>query len=113
MSDCLFCRIISGEIPGKKVYEDEEALAIYDIAPAAPVHILVMPKVHLTSIGEASDEQLAIIGRLHGIMRDLAVKLGLKDGYRIVNNCGEQGGQTVPHLHFHLLGGRSLKWPPG
>ncbi len=113
MSECIFCMIASGEIPGKKVYEDEEALAIYDINPAAPVHILVMPKTHITSIREASNEQLALIGRLHGIMRDLAKQFGLNEGFRIVNNCGEQGGQTVPHLHFHLLGGRSLIWPPG
>ena len=113
MSDCLFCRIIRGEIPGKKVYEDDEALAIYDIAPAAPVHILVMPKAHIVSIVDADNEQLALISRLHGIMRDLAVQHGISEGFRIVNNCGEQGGQAVPHLHFHLLGGRSLNWPPG
>ena len=113
VSECLFCMIANGEIPSKKVYEDEEVLAIYDIEPAAPVHVLVMPKTHITGMNEVKDEQLALIGRLHGIMRDLAIKLGISEGYRIVNNYGEKGGQSVPHLHFHLLGGRNLLWPPG
>ena len=113
MSDCLFCKIVNKDIPSKKVYEDEGILAFYDIAPAAPVHILVLPKEHIASLAEATDEQLALIGRIHGVMRDLAVELGLQEGYRVVNNCGDAGGQTIPHLHFHLLGGRNLSWPPG
>jgi histidine triad (HIT) family protein len=113
VSECLFCMIVGGKIPSKKVYEDEEVLAIYDVAPAAPVHILVMPKKHIASLADVTDQELALIGRLHGVIRDLAVKLGLKEGYRVVNNCGEEGGQSVPHLHFHLLGGRKLSWPPG
>lgn len=113
MSDCLFCKIVNKEIPSKKVYEDEGILAFYDIAPVAPVHILVLPKEHITSLAEATDEQLALIGRIYGVIRDLAAELGLKEGFRVVNNCGDAGGQTVPHLHFHLLGGRNLSWPPG
>jgi len=113
MSECLFCKIVRGEIPSKKVYEDERVLAFQDVNPTAPVHILVIPKEHVTSLADLKDEQLELIGYLHGIMRNLAKELGLLDGYRIVNNCGEDGGQTVKHLHFHLLGGKKLAWPAG
>ena len=113
MSDCIFCKIIKGEIPGKKAYEDECILAIHDINPASPVHILVMPKEHIASIAQISDEQIDVVARIHGVIRNLAADLNLQDGYRIVNNCGARGGQTVGHLHFHLLGGRSFAWPPG
>lgn len=113
MSDCIFCKIIKGEIPGRKAYEDERILAIHDINPAAPVHILVMPKEHIASIASVSDRQLDVVAHIHGVIRDLARELNLQEGYRIVNNCGPQGGQTVDHLHFHLLGGRSFGWPPG
>ncbi len=113
MSDCIFCKIIAGEIPSKKVYEDDRVIAIHDINPAAPVHILVMPKEHIASMEDVLDEHLPLLGHIHGVIRNVARELKLDKGYRIVNNCGEQGGQEVPHIHFHLLGGRSLTWPPG
>jgi histidine triad (HIT) family protein len=113
VSDCIFCKIIKGEIPCKKAYEDAKVLAFHDISPAAPVHVLVVPKVHLESLAAMSKDQMEIISHIYGVIHDLAAELGLKEGFRVVTNCGEHGGQTVPHLHFHLLGGRSLTWPPG
>lgn len=113
MSECIFCKIIKGEIPGRKVYEDEHILAIHDLNPAAPVHILVMPKEHIASIASISDRQISVVAHIHSVIRNIAHDLKLQEGYRIVNNCGVQGGQTVDHLHFHLLGGRSFAWPPG
>lgn len=113
MEDCIFCKIIKGDIPSNKVYEDDTTLAFYDVNPVAPVHILVVPKVHIKSLAEVGDDQLELLGHLQGVIRDLAKKLGLKEGYRVVNNCGQQGGQSVGHLHYHLLGGRNLAWPPG
>lgn len=113
MSDCLFCKIVSGEIPSKKVYKDDRILAFYDINPAAPVHVLVIPKEHIDSLAELKDEQLDLIGYLHGKLRDIARDLKLDNGYRVVNNCRADGGQEVGHLHFHLLGGRKMLWPPG
>lgn len=113
VNDCIFCKIINGEIPSKKVYEDEEILAFHDINPAAPVHVLVIPKVHIPSMKDVSKDQLNLIGKIHGVIKDIALELNLDKGYRIVNNCGENGGQEVGHLHFHLLGGRKLTWPPG
>jgi len=111
--DCLFCRIAAGEIPAKKLYEDDEAIAIADIAPQAPVHILLIPRRHIPSLAhlEAGDEQ--IVGHLHALAGRLAAEKGLHRGYRTVMNTGEEGGQTVAHLHVHLLGGRSMAWPPG
>lgn len=113
MTNCIFCKIVQGEIPAKKIYEDNKVIAIADINPVAPVHALVIPKIHIASLSAVSDEQLPLIGHLHGVIRDLANELGLENGYRVVNNCGSQGGQTVDHLHFHLLGGRAMAWPPG
>ncbi len=114
MSDCLFCKIVAGEIPSAKVFEDEEFLAFEDISPAAPVHVLIIPKIHLDSIHEAGEEHKDLIGRIHLAAGRIAAERGLAEGgYRIVNNCGADGGQTVPHLHFHLLGGRAMTWPPG
>lgn len=113
MSDCIFCKIIDGSIPGKKAYEDEQVLAIHDISPAAPVHVLVMPKTHISSLAALKDEQLDLAAHILGVIRDLAVKLELQEGYRVVINNGANGGQTVDHLHFHLLGKRSMHWPPG
>jgi len=113
VSDCIFCKIVKGEIPSRKVYEDDQVIAIHDINPVAPVHILVMPKAHIASLSAAGDADLPLIGRIHGVVRDLAKELKLDKGYRVVNNCGSQGGQTVDHLHFHLLGGRNMTWPPG
>lgn len=113
MSDCIFCKIVKGEIPCKKAYEDELVLAFHDINPVSPVHVIVVPKVHIGSMDDVAPDQLTLIGHIHGVIRRLAGELNLKKGYRIVNNCGPDGGQTVQHLHFHLLGGRSFGWPPG
>lgn len=111
--DCLFCKIIAGEIPCKKLYEDDRVLAFYDINPQAPVHFLVIPKAHIPSADHLTPEHNADIAAVFETITKLAKELGLKDGYRIVNNCGKDGGQTVGHLHFHVLAGRSLAWPPG
>lgn len=108
MEDCLFCKIVKGEIPSEKVYEDEEILAFRDIHPKAPVHILVIPKKHIASAKEIEIEDEALIGKIYTAIKKIAQKEGLKNGYRIVNNCGEDGGQEVMHLHFHLLGGKKL-----
>ncbi len=113
MSDCIFCKIVQGEIPSKKVYEDDRAVAFHDLNPAAPLHILVIPKAHIRNLAELQDDQLGLVGHIHGVIRDLAKEFGLQKGYRVVNNNGQDGGQSVEHLHFHLLGGRSLQWPPG
>ena len=112
--DCLFCKIIAGEIPSKKVYEDEKVYAFYDISPAAPVHVLIIPKMHIPSANALTEENADVVGHIFAVAARLAAELGIAEkGYRVVNNCGEDGGQTVQHLHFHLLGGRSLQWPPG
>lgn len=112
--DCLFCKIINGEIPSNKVYEDEKVYAFYDISPAAPVHVLIIPREHIPSANALTAENAPVVGHIFRVAAELAKELGIAEsGYRIVNNCGEDGGQTVPHLHFHLLGGRSLAWPPG
>ena len=108
MSDCLFCKIITGEIPSKKVYEDEICFAFYDISPLAPIHFLVVPKQHLASAAEISPENEAVIGHIYSVIARLARELGYADGYRVVTNCGEAAGQTVRHLHFHVLAGKSL-----
>ncbi len=113
MGDCVFCKIINGEIPSQKVYEDEDILAFHDISPVAPVHVIVIPKTHITSLNEIEDEHQPLMGKLFGVIKKLARELNLDDGYRVVNNCGENGNQTVPHLHFHLIGGRMMTWPPG
>ncbi len=109
MEDCIFCKIIRGEIPSNKVYEDDEILAFKDINPMAPVHILVIPKKHIESADEISEEDELLIGKIFTVIKRLAKENNLDNGYRIVNNCGEDGGQAVIHLHFHLLGGRKLK----
>lgn len=111
--DCLFCKIAAGEIPSKKAYEDEKVFAFYDIDPQAPVHILVIPKEHIQSVSQITPENQEIVGHIFTVIAKLARELNLKDGYRVVSNVGQQGGQSVPHLHFHLLGGRNLGWPPG
>lgn len=111
--DCLFCKIVAGEIPSKKLYEDDQVYAFYDIDPQAPVHFLVVPKQHIASADELTPENSAVVAHIFEVAAKLAKELGLTNGYRIVNNCGEDGGQTVQHLHFHVLGGRSLAWPPG
>ncbi len=117
--DCIFCKIVRGEIPSKKVYEDELVYAFHDINPVAPVHILVIPKKHIKGIHWAQEEDESLIGHLFTVARRVAKELGvapdenLKGGYRLVFNVGEGAGQTVFHLHLHLLGGRSFTWPPG
>lgn len=111
--DCLFCKIAAGEIPSKKAYEDEKVFAFYDIDPQAPVHILVIPKEHIQSVSQITPENQEIVGHIFTVIAKLAWELNLEDGYRVVSNVGQQGGQSVPHLHFHLLGGRNLGWPPG
>lgn len=109
----IFKRIIDGEIPANIVHEDEHCLAFHDVSPQAPVHILVIPRIEIASIDSILDEHQAVIGHIWCVIRDIANKLNLDDGYRVVVNCGKDGGQTVDHLHYHLLGGRSLSWPPG
>jgi len=113
MTDCLFCKIISGEIPSKKVFEDEYAFAFHDIDPQAPTHILIVPKKHIRGLKEASAEDAEIVGRCHLAAAAIARLRGIEDGYRTVLNVGPKAGQSVFHLHVHLLGGRDLKWPPG
>lgn len=112
--DCLFCKIIRGEIPSAKVYEDEMVYAFLDIDPQAPTHIILVPKEHIASANELNDENAGIVGHIFAVAAKLAADRGFaENGYRIVNNCGRDGGQTVGHLHFHLLAGRNLGWPPG
>ena len=109
----VFQKIIDREIPAQIVFEDEQCLAFRDINPRAPTHVLVIPKKPIVSLDDLQDEDQSLIGHMHLVIRDLARQLDLSSGYRVVVNCGADGGQEVPHLHFHLLGGRSLKWPPG
>ncbi len=112
MSDCLFCRIISGEIPSSKVYENNDLIAFYDIDPKAPVHVLIVPKAHYQDMLDAKAQKMANV--MFEAAADIAKQLGVaKDGFRCVLNTGHYGGQTVPHMHMHLLGGRILSWPPG
>ncbi len=114
MSDCLFCKIIAGEVPSTKVYEDDSVYAFLDIAPQAPEHIVFVPKTHIGSANEITAENSAVVGKIFEAAAKVAKERGFAEkGYRIVNNCGEDGGQTVGHLHFHLLAGRNLQWPPG
>ena len=106
--DCLFCKIVAGQIPSTKVYEDEQVLAFRDIAPMAPTHILVIPKTHIGSVAEISTENSAVVAHIFEVIPQIAAAEGLVDGYRVVSNCGAHAGQTVHHLHFHILGGRQL-----
>jgi histidine triad (HIT) family protein len=111
---CLFCRIVAGEIPSTRVAEDEHIIAILDIAPRAPTHILVLPREHIPSAADLTDADSAVVGRIFAMAADIARSEGIADGgYRIVTNVGTWGGQTVDHLHFHLMGGRPFTWPPG
>ena len=112
--DCLFCKLIARDIPADIVYEDDEVLAFHDIAPQAPTHILIIPKRHIATLNDLNEEDCALVGRLQFTAQKLAKELGIaEEGYRVVMNCNEAGGQTVYHIHMHLLGGRSLTWPPG
>ena len=112
-SDCLFCKIVAGAIPAKRVYEDELCLCFADIHPQAPTHLLIIPKEHITSQAHAEESHASLLGHLMGTAASIARKSGLDRGYRVVINTGQDGGQTVDHLHLHLLGGRHMSWPPG
>lgn len=111
---CLFCKIVNQEIPSEKVYEDDDLYAFRDIEPAAPEHVLIIPKKHIVSLLELRPEDEHLVGKILLAAQKIATDLGLaQNGFRLVNNTGEHGGQTVFHIHFHLLGGRNLLWPPG
>lgn len=111
--DCIFCRIASGEIPARKVYEDETLLAFHDVNPGAPTHVLIIPKAHVRDLAAAGPEHDELLGRMQRTAARLARELNLTGGYRTVLNVGPDAGQSVMHLHLHLLGGRALSWPPG
>jgi histidine triad (HIT) family protein len=113
MTDCLFCKIVAGSIPAKRMYEDELSLAFADINPQAPVHLLVIPKEHIQSTAHATAEHASLLGHLLGRAAKIAEEQHLDHGYRLVINTGADGGQTVDHLHLHVLGGRHMGWPPG
>ena len=112
MSDCVFCKIIAGEIPSNKVYEDELVYAFYDIDPQAPTHFLVIPKAHIGSCGEITAENSNVVARCFEVISKVTKELGISE-FRVVSNCGESAGQSVRHLHFHVLAGRDMTWPPG
>ena len=112
--DCLFCKIVNGEIPVDKMYEDDTVVAFRDINPVAPVHVLIIPKIHIESVMKVDNTNIDVIGNIFNVATKIAKDLGIDEGgFRIVNNCGEDGGQSVKHLHFHLIGGRIMNWPPG
>lgn len=111
--DCLFCKIAEGAIPSKKVFENEDVVAFYDIAPQAPFHAVIIPRTHIASAAEITKDNSALVARVFEAAAVIAAQQGLSDGFRIVTNCGEKAGQTVGHLHFHLLAGRDMAWPPG
>ncbi len=111
-NDCLFCAIAAGEIPSSKVYEDEICFAFYDIAPQAPVHFLVIPKEHIGSVAEVTADNSAVVAHIFEVIAKLTREMGI-ESYRVVSNIGEQAGQSVRHLHFHVLSGRDMTWPPG
>ncbi len=113
MNDCLFCKIVKGEIPSKKVYENEWVYAFLDIDPQAPFHAIVIPKEHIKSAAEINGENSFLIAKVFEAISEIAKQENLEKGFRVVNNCGEDGGQTVGHIHFHLLARRNLAWPPG
>ena len=113
MTDNIFQKIIDKQIPAKIVHEDDRCLAFHDVGPKAPVHVLLIPKKVIPTHADITEADAAVVGHLHVVAAKLAKDLGLTDGYRLVINCGEHAGQTVPHLHLHLLGGREFAWPPG
>ena len=114
MEDCLFCKITAGEMDTDFVYEDDKVVAFEDVNPQAPVHLLIVPKKHISTILELEEEDYSLISHIYKVANKLAEAEGIaEDGFRIVHNCKEEGGQTVFHIHFHLLGGRSMQWPPG
>ncbi|MEO6829216.1 MAG: histidine triad nucleotide-binding protein [Acidobacteriaceae bacterium] len=111
--DCLFCKIVSGEIPARKLHEDDFSIAFADINPAAPTHLLLIPRKHIASLAKAEAEDQALLGHLLASAAQVATEQNLARGFRVVINTGEDGGQTVDHLHLHILGGRAMHWPPG
>ncbi|MBX6359954.1 histidine triad nucleotide-binding protein [Pseudacidobacterium ailaaui] len=111
--DCIFCQIVAGAVPSKKAYEDEQIYAFADIDPRAPVHLLLVPKKHIPSLAQTTEADASLLGHLQATAARLAQEHGLDKGYRTVMNTGPEGGQTVSHLHLHLLGGRQMHWPPG
>ena len=111
--DCIFCKIIKGEIPSSLIYEDDQIIAFKDINPQAPVHYLVIPKEHIKSADYITEKNKGLIGHIIFVASKIAKEEGLEDGYRIINNCGGDGGQSVDHIHFHVLGKRKMLWPPG
>ncbi len=113
MSDCVFCKIVNSQIPAKKVYEDEYAVCFHDLEPQAPVHVLIIPKRHVASLDDVTEDEQEMLGHIMVLISKIAKELGLENGYRLVCNCGEDGFQSVKHLHFHLLGKRKMTWPPG
>lgn len=113
MNDCLFCKIANGDIPSSKVYEDETVFAFNDIDPKAPVHILIIPKEHIKSAADINSDNSNVVAHIFEVAAKLAKDMGLDDGFRIVTNCGDSAGQSVKHLHYHLLSGRDFTWPPG
>lgn len=114
MEDCLFCKIAAGQIPSNKLYEDDTLLAFHDIDPQAPVHFLVIPKRHIPSVAALTEADAALLGHVYAVIAALCRQLGVDEsGYRVVTNVGEDGGQSVKHLHFHVLAKRGLAWPPG
>ncbi|MGL5244573.1 MAG: histidine triad nucleotide-binding protein [Sarcina sp.] len=114
MSDCIFCKIATGEIPSNKIYEDDKVIAFHDISPEAPVHVLVIPKEHIDSVNRINENNSEIVAHIFTVINKIVRELNIHEsGYRVVTNCGQNGGQTVGHIHFHVLGGRDLKWPPG
>lgn len=110
--DCIFCKILKGEIPSKKVYEDDFVYAFHDIEPVAPVHVLVIPKIHVSSLDDVKQDDVEMLGRLQLSIKEIAKICNLSNGYRLVSNCGVDGMQSVGHLHYHLIGGEKLGWPP-
>lgn len=111
--NCIFCAIANGEIPSNKVYEDDKILAFHDLDPQAPVHILIIPKEHIKWAYDISEENSTVIAHIFAKIPEIAKKLGIEDGFRVVNNCGEKAGQSVHHIHFHLMAGREFTWPAG
>lgn len=113
MADCIFCKIAEKEIPSNVVYEDDKILCFHDLEPQAPVHVLIIPKKHIASMDDVKAEDQELMGHIMVKVSEIAEILELDNGYRLVNNCGEDGFQTVKHIHFHLLGKRKMTWPPG
>lgn len=114
VDNCLFCKIVNGKIPADIVYDDDKVVAFSDIDPQAPIHLLIIPRQHIARINDIVQEDAALIGHIHLVAVELAKKFSIDEaGFRLVNNCNDDGGQAVDHLHFHLLGGRKMNWPPG